>query len=116
MAKKNSFYGASLSFSIVSTYYPVNSNFPYFHHFVFQQMIVDGSKADDDYSLIVYAVNTDGTILNSYELPVSSAPTVKAKQKVQFANMKLDLIGLQQLYAVNPASNLRNKCISNELL
>jgi hypothetical protein len=98
MAKKNSFYGASLSFSIVSTYFPVNSNYPYFHHFVFQPMMGDGHKTNDDYTLIAYAVDSYGNVLNSYPLQASNAIPVDAKQTVQYANMNLGLDGLGTLY------------------
>ena len=82
--KKNTFYGAGMLQATVSNYYPSAD----FVCFIFQQMIVDGSKSDDDYNLIAYAVYKTGPPV---PVPLLSTNAVlDAKQKVQFANMKLD--------------------------
>ncbi len=98
MAKKNKFYGAILNQSTVSTYYPVNPTYPNFDHFVFQQMIEDPTDPDDNYTLVAYAANKTGLPILLPPLVASNATPFKAGKKVQFANMKLDLIGLASLY------------------
>src|ERR1700739_824637 len=95
MAKKNTFYGATMLQSAVSAYYPSD---PDFDHFVFQQMIMDPSQADDDYTLIVYAVNNRQVpVLLSPLTPVNGNPK-SAGKRAHFANMRLDAVGLANLY------------------
>lgn len=92
MAKRNTFYGAAMLQGTVSAYYPSAG----FVCFTFQQMIIDGSKSDDSYNLIAYAIYQNQT-----PIPVPLTATnslLDAKQKVQFANMKLDTNGLATLY------------------
>jgi hypothetical protein len=99
MERKNEFYGAVISSSVISDYYPGNFDFS---HFVFQQKVKDGSKKDDEYLLNVYAVGINGMVMNNgetLELKDKQAdPSLKAKEKVEFANSKLNLTLLQQLY------------------
>ncbi|MCW3110338.1 MAG: hypothetical protein JWQ09_4844 [Segetibacter sp.] len=110
MPKENNFYSAIMSFqSVINQYYPEPGNSD-FHHFVLQQMIADGSKHNDDFILIAYAISANGAVLNGeapYQLSVDSntPPFAASKQKVQFANMKLDVEDLDELYPENSEDN-----------
>jgi hypothetical protein len=100
MAKKNTFYGATVTAATISTYYK-NTNFPDFDHFTFQQQLDDGTKPDDDFTLTVFAIDKYGVVLNAgTPLPITPVNSngFTPKNNVQFANLKLDLTGLATLY------------------
>lgn len=108
MAKRNTFYGAVVTYATISTYYQ-NTNFPDFDHFTFQQQLDDGTKADDDFTLTVFAVDKYGVVLNGGNpLPITPANSggYEAKKNVQFANLKLELAGLATLYPAGVTSDL----------
>ncbi len=112
MDKFNYFSGISLAYSVVTQYYPVNYANPYFDHFVFQPMLGDGHKADDDFTLAAYAVDADGTVLNNQGMldtnPLPGHKVQVTKKCIQFANLHLDLTALGQLYKPgSPPSELR---------
>jgi len=106
MARDNRFYICQMDASIVGAYY-LNSAYPTFDHFTFQPIITDGNASNDEYLLVVYAVGTSGTILGpAGGTPLSKPktgpnPGLKANPQVQFANMKLNIAGLQALYPGN---------------
>jgi hypothetical protein len=109
MSKKNQFYGAGMSFGTVSKYFP---NDPDFYCFIFQPMMGDTTKENNDFTLIAYAVKQGGEVLNGGN-PIDLTPLnkprepkeVKAK-KVYFANLKLCLNDLKDLYPPGSNSNL----------
>jgi hypothetical protein len=99
---KNNFSGISIAYSVISTYYPVNYRNPYFDHFVFQPTIPDGTSTDNDFSLAIYAVDGDGTVLNDGNPLTPTTPlndkVPGTKPNIQFANYHLDLTALGSLY------------------
>ncbi len=60
--KKVTFYGAELSYTELSKYYKLGSNF---HHFTFQYKLRDVEKKDDEYEVVVYAIDLAGEIMNA---------------------------------------------------
>ena len=109
---KNQFYGAAISYDTVKKYYPINSEYPEFYCFVFQPMIDDTTKANNDYTLIAYAVKQKGEVLNDGD-PIPLIPLTKPRNpfgvqgnKVYFANLKLCLDDLKYLYPLGSTSNL----------
>ncbi len=72
MAKKNTFYGALVTYATISTYYQ-NPNFPDFDHFTFQQQLDDATKPDDDFTLTVFAVDKYGVVLKRWQSPTDNA-------------------------------------------
>lgn len=109
MSKKNQFYGAGISFGTVSRYFPSN---PDFYCFIFQPMMDDTTKENNDLTLIAYAVKQNGEVLNG-GTPIDLMPLSKPREpyevkgkKVYFANLKLCLDDLKQLYPPGSNSNL----------
>ena len=47
MPKQNLFQGIKVAYDPLGAHYPVNTDNPYFDHFVYQQIIDDGIKASD---------------------------------------------------------------------
>lgn len=92
---KNTFDGAIMSQSSVSTYYPANTNFD---HFVFQQMLEDPGDPDNTYTLCAYAVLKTGLPVLIPLSPNLNGKGYKAPKGVQFANMKLGPSDLAILY------------------
>ncbi len=99
---KNTFNGAVMFYADVSTYYPINQKYPDFDHFVFQQVLANPNDADNTYTLCAYAVFTVASglapILITLGPQKKTGKPYKAPAGVQFANMKLDKIGLGVLY------------------
>jgi len=104
MDKYNFFSGIRMPSTLVSQYYPPQKNSPnaLFDHFVFQPMLDDGSKSDDNFTLAVYAVDVNLKVLNNGE---QLKPTTElndniqgTKPNIQFANMKLFLPALGIIY------------------
>ncbi len=100
--KKNTFQGALIGYNVVETYY---RNDPTFSRFVFQQKIKDGSKANDDYDLMIWAIDNKGAAMNTEVIPIeplTDRPLPKNK-KVNFANIVLSRKDLDYLY-ISPTS------------
>ncbi|HEX3385594.1 MAG TPA: hypothetical protein VHS53_10420, partial [Mucilaginibacter sp.] len=99
---KNTFEGAVMYYSDVSTYYPINANYPDFDHFVFQQTLPDSGNSDNNYGLCAYAVFTAVSgippVMVGLGAQKRTGKPYKAPAGVQFANMKLDQDGLANLY------------------
>ena len=109
MAKQNFFSGVKMTAATVSAYYK-NPAYPNFDHFVFQPMIDDGSAANDNFTLAAYAVDKYLKVLNNGNpLPVNELNNnyLGTKPNIQFANMKLDLTALADLYPAGVTSELR---------
>jgi hypothetical protein len=109
---KNQFCGAAISYDTVKKYYPINSKYPEFYCFIFQPMIDDTTKENNDYTLIAYAVKQNGGVLDDGS-PIPLIPLTKPRdgvevkgKKVYFANLKLCLDDLKQLYPLGSISNL----------
>jgi len=47
MPKQNLFQGIKVAYDALDACYPVNTDNPYFGHFVYQQIIDDGIQAND---------------------------------------------------------------------
>jgi hypothetical protein len=96
---KNTFEGATMYYTDVSTYYPNN---PDFDHFVFQQVLANPNSADNTYTLCAYAVFTAASggapVLIALGPQKKTGKSYKAPAGVQFANMKLDNGALGILY------------------
>ncbi|MFI5159919.1 MAG: hypothetical protein ACHQHN_01515 [Sphingobacteriales bacterium] len=95
---KNTFNGAVMGHTDVSTYYPNNANFD---HFVFQQLIADPTGSDNSYSLCAYAVFTITSGLAPVLITLLEdlkGNGYKAPKGVQFANMRLYPTDLAILY------------------
>jgi hypothetical protein len=101
MSKENIYYGATMSFEVVSDYY-LNPAYPNFGAFVFQQQMDYATTINNDYWLIAYAVDIHGTVLNAGKplplITIMTHPFHADKNKVQFANMRLNMAGLYELY------------------
>lgn len=98
MARKNQFYGIVISGNVISEYYPNNFNFS---HFVFQQKIQDGEEKNQDYLLNVYAIGINGMVMNYGAMLNVQDPqngSYPAGTLIEFANAKLNLNMLMQLY------------------
>ena len=100
---KNQFYGAIMSQATVSAYYPNNTDFD---HFVFQQAADALTDTDNGYSLVAYAVIYSGPPVLLDPLTPSNGIPVAAGKKVQYANMRLDSVGLNVLYPTGVTSDL----------
>jgi hypothetical protein len=96
--KKNIFLGAVVSYDVIKEFYRDN---PSFDRFVFQQMMSDGDRGNDHYRLVMYAIASDGCILNEEKpLPINKmgkSRHVKGKN-VFFANIVLRKEHLEILY------------------
>jgi hypothetical protein len=92
---RNTFDGAIMSHTDVSTYYPSNTNFD---HFVFQQVLEDTNGPDNTYTLCAYAVLIAGPPVFIPLSPNLNGKGYKAPKGVQFANMKLAPPDLAILY------------------
>ena len=107
MPKINTFRGVTMSSGTVGAYYPNNLDFACF---IFQQMIDDGTKIDDDYTLTVFAVDIYSKVMNGGD-PLTLGPlpdhSITAKKQVNFANMKLDLNDLKILYPTGVISDMK---------
>jgi hypothetical protein len=110
---KNTFKGAVMFCTDVSTYYqtnqnnPINPNYAVFDHFVFQQVLANPNDADNTYTLCAYAVFTPvsgrAPVLITLGPQKRTGQPYKAPAGVQFANMKLDKDDLNKLYPPLPA-------------
>lgn len=107
ITRQNKFCAGILDEDLVNIYYP---NHPGFDHFVFQQMIGNATGTEDHYKLVVFAVDQYGTVLNNgvgYHLDKVNPPQdLLAHPCVQFANMKLTLTDLYNLYGNEPVVSL----------
>lgn len=100
---KNTFNGAVMYYADVNTYYPLNANYPYFDHFVFQQTLPDSGNSDNTYGLCAYAVFTAASGMLPIQITLGpqkkTGKPYKAPAGAQFANMKLEQTdGLDILY------------------
>jgi hypothetical protein len=96
---KNTFNGAIMSYSDVSTYYLNGTDFD---HFVFQQVLANPNDADNTYTLCAYVVFTPASkrapVLITLGPQNKTGKPYKAPAGVQFANMKLEPADLGHLY------------------
>jgi hypothetical protein len=77
-------------------YYPDNSEFAYF---VFQQVLADGTQSDDEYTLIAYAINTDGEVMDDLTFdPPLTHHSLLAGHRIQFANINVYPDDLDELF------------------
>jgi hypothetical protein len=106
MAKN--FYGVLVSYAIVSTWYKNPAHLD-FDGFIFQQQLDTSTGAKKDYTLIAYPVDAKGKVLKGAGI-INNLPTTIAepgpKKLVNHANMKLDLLLLNDLYPVHCTSDL----------
>jgi hypothetical protein len=96
MAKQNLFFGANIPFADIALYYNQGT----FSYLVFQPMIPDGGKPNDDYTIALWAVDNIGAVMNGYE-PIILPPNkhfIEAKKKVHFANVYVERPQLENLF------------------
>ena len=101
MAKQNTFFGATLSYTDTISYYYRQGDFS---RFIIQAMIENGGKADDDYNIVLWAVDNKGKVMNgssAIKVPLNNH-TLPAKKKVHFANVPLSKEDLNDLYKGDP--------------
>lgn len=93
--KKNTFLAVEMSIADLDYYQE-----PGFNHFTFQQLMLDGDKNDDAYTLGVYAVNDGGDIMNDEQIILKELSTSSyvAGKRVQFANIVLRYEDLEQIF------------------
>jgi len=101
---KNTFNGAVMFYTDVSTYYLNGTDFD---HFVFQQVLANPNDADNTYTLCAYVVFTPASgrapVLITLGPQKRTGKPYKAPAGVQFANMKLAPADLVKLYPPSPA-------------
>jgi hypothetical protein len=93
--KKNTFLAVEMSIADLDYYQE-----PGFKHFTFQQLMLDGDKNDDAYTLGVYAVNDEGNIMNDEQIILNGLGTssLTVGKRVQFANIVLRYDDLEQIF------------------
>jgi hypothetical protein len=101
MSKTNTFFGATLAYADTISYYYTQDDFS---RFIIQAMIENGSKADDDYAIVLWAIDRYGKVmngkspikvpLNGYKLP--------GRKEVYFANVPFSKDELVEVYNGDP--------------
>lgn len=64
-----------------------NYNKPDFKRFVFQFIVPDSKKEPDRFSLLIYALDKTGGILDKKDLSMDGSFVYKAKDRVEFGNI-----------------------------
>jgi len=107
MTKTNIFSGIKIKFRVVDSYRKTK----HFDHFVFQQAIfAEGPEGGNQFTLVVYARTKYLTVLNNGKPiaceEIKTCDFTGTKPIVQFANMKLNTVGLEVLYPPDQTSDL----------
>jgi hypothetical protein len=101
MDKNNIFFGATLSYANTISYYYSQDDFS---RFVIQVMIENGTKADDDYNIVLWAIKKDGKVMNGHspiQVP-SNGYKLPGRKKVYFANVPFSKEELAHIYQGEP--------------
>jgi hypothetical protein len=100
MPKKNTFFGANIPYADISVFYNQGT----FSYFVIQSMMADGEKDNDDYTIVLWAIDTKGSVMPGINpiMPRANSHELPAKKKVQFANGYLTKRRLAALYVNGP--------------
>jgi hypothetical protein len=94
--------------TVINDYYPKNAKNPDFDHFVFQQVIEDGTKKADTITLIAYAIDKNGKTIGNY-LTLKSLPTdsYQAPKRIHFANIIVKIRDLDVIFPSGVKSSLK---------